>query len=119
MWVYNNNTDKVVRYHMKNSALISNNIYCILPALGTDLIISTENELTRFKVKERIFSNWTKEQGLMTVNFNPSAGVHTQSGHFIFGTGNGAIEIADTVSLHSVTLASYIKRFSPAKRILL
>ena len=99
MWVYNNNTDKVVRYHIKNSALISNNIYCILPASETDLVISTENELTRFKVKERIFSNWTKEQGLMAVNFNPSSGIHTRSGYFIFGTGNGAIEIADTVSL--------------------
>lgn len=99
MWVYNNNTDKVVRYHMKNSALASNNIYCILPNLGTDLIISTENELTRFKLKERIFSNWTKEQGLMDVNFNPSSGIHTRSGHFIFGTGNGAVEIADTIGL--------------------
>lgn len=79
--------------------MISNNIYCILPASETDLVISTENELTRFKVKERIFSNWTKEQGLMAVNFNPSSGIHTRSGYFIFGTGNGAIEIADTVSL--------------------
>lgn len=42
-----------------------------MPASETDLVISTENELTRFKVKERIFSNWTKEQGLMAVNFNP------------------------------------------------
>ena len=70
-----------------------------MPASETDLVISTENELTRFKVKERIFSNWTKEQGLMAVNFNPSSGIHTRSGYFIFGTGNGAIEIADTVSL--------------------
>ena len=63
MWIYNNYTEKVTNYHINNSALISNNIHCILPALEDDLIISTEKGLTRFKTKEKIFSNWTKEQG--------------------------------------------------------
>ena len=42
MWIYNNYTEKVTNYHINNSALISNNIHCILPALEDDLIISTE-----------------------------------------------------------------------------
>lgn len=99
MWVYNNYTEKVTRYHANNSSLISNNIFCILPALGNDLIISTEKGLTRFKTKEKIFSNWTKEQGLMPTSFNQGAGVHTRERTFIFGCGNGAIELADTVML--------------------
>ena len=33
MWIYNNYTEKVTNYHINNSALISNNIHCILPAL--------------------------------------------------------------------------------------
>ena len=60
MWIYNNYTEKVTNYHVNNSALISNNIHCILPALEDDLIISTEKGLTRFKTIEKIFSNWTK-----------------------------------------------------------
>lgn len=99
MWVYNNNTDKVTHYYSNNCALISNNIYCILPGLGEDFIISTENGLTRFKVKEKIFSNWTQEQGLMSGNFNPAAGIHTSMGSFIFGSGDGAIELSDSVTL--------------------
>ena len=79
MWIYNNYTEKVTNYHINNSALISNNIHCILPALEDDLIISTEKGLTRFKTKEKIFSNWTKEQGLMSTSFNQAAGVHTLS----------------------------------------
>lgn len=53
MWIYNNYTEKVTNYHINNSALISNNIHCILPALEDDLIISTEKGLTRFKTKEK------------------------------------------------------------------
>lgn len=99
MWIYNNYTEKVTNYHINNSALISNNIHCILPALEDDLIISTEKGLTRFKTKEKIFSNWTKEQGLMSTCFNQAAGVHTRDKKFIFGCGDGAIELADTVTL--------------------
>lgn len=99
MWVYNNHTDKVTHYYSKNSALLSNNIYCILPCPDGSLIISTEGELSRFKTKEKIFSNWTKEQGLMCGNFNPASGVHTREGKFIFGTGDGIITLSDTVRL--------------------
>lgn len=99
MWIYNNYTEKVTNYHINNSALISNNIHCILPALEDDLIISTEKGLTRFKTKEKIFSNWIKEQGLMSTSFNQAAGVHTRDKKFIFGCGDGAIELADTVTL--------------------
>ena len=53
MWIYNNYTEKVTNYHINNSALISNNIHCILPALEDDLIISTEKGLTRFKTKKK------------------------------------------------------------------
>ena len=79
IWIYNNYTEKVTNYHVNNSALISNNIHCILSTLEDDLIISTEKGLTRFKTKEKIFSNWTKEQGLMSTSFNQAAGVHTLS----------------------------------------
>lgn len=99
IWIYNNYTEKVTNYNANNSALISNNIYCILPELGDDLIISTENGLTRFKTKEKIFTNWTKEQGLMSTGFNQAAGIHTRSGKFIFGCGDGAIELSDTIAL--------------------
>jgi len=99
MWVYNNYTEKITNYNAINSALISNSIYCILPHLGNDLIISTGRGLTRFKVKEKIFSNWTREQGLMSSSFNQAAGIHTRYNTFIFGCGDGAIELNDTVAL--------------------
>lgn len=99
LWIYNNITEKIINYNVNNSALISNNIYCILPNLGEDLMICTGKGLARFKTKEKLIFNWTKEQGLISTNFNQAAGIHTRSGKFILGCGNGVIELCDTVVL--------------------
>ena len=100
LWIYNNQTGKLKNYHTKNSALISNNIFCILPGTRADeLIISTENELVRFDVQKQTFLNWTKEQGMQADKFNTSAGAKTSKGELLFGCDNGLIVIRDSVNL--------------------
>lgn len=103
LWVYHNQTEKLENYYTMNSALICNNIYCILPNNNRgELIISTENELVCFKTDEKIFLNWTQEQGLLATKFNTAAGAHTRAGTIIFGSGNGAVILRDTVELPRV-----------------
>ena len=103
MWVYNNQTEKLENFDKRNSALISNNIFCILPSNKEgELIISTDNELTCFNIQERIFLNWAKEQGLLSGNFNTASGVKTRDGSIIFGSDNGLIMITDTIALPRV-----------------
>ncbi len=103
LWIYNNQTGKLENYYTLNSALICNNIYCILPNNNrNELIISTENDLVCFKTDERIFLNWTQEQGLLATKFNTASGVHTKDGAIIFGSGNGAVVLEDTVELPRV-----------------
>ena len=100
LWVYNSQTGKLANYKTYNSALISNNIFCILPGKkGNELLISTENELVCFNTKETVFTNWTKEQGLPTDKFNTSSGIRTRKGDIILGSDDGLIIIKDTVSL--------------------
>ena len=100
LWIYNNQTGKLKNYHTQNSALISNNIFCILPGTHTgELVISTENELVRFDVRKQTFQNWTKEQGMQADKFNTSAGVKTSKGELLFGCDNGLIVIRDSVNL--------------------
>jgi len=100
LWIYNNQTGKLKNYHTKNSALISNNIFSILPGKGQDeFIISTENELVCFNAREHTFLNWTKEQGMQADKFNTSAGVKTRKGELIFGCDNGLIVIHDSIHL--------------------
>jgi len=100
LWVYNNHTEKLENYQMQNSALISNNIFCMLPSTHPDeLIISTENGLALFHIREKTFLNWTKEQGLPSNRFNTAAGTKTHDGIIAFGSDDGLIVIRDSILL--------------------
>lgn len=103
LFIYDEQTGKLENYSSANSALICNNIYSILPGnVKNELIFSTENELVCFMINERIFLNWTKEQGLLASNFNPAAGVNTSGGVYVFGSGNGAVILRDNMELPRV-----------------
>ncbi len=100
IWVYNLQSGNLVNYYTQNSALICNNIYCILPSAKKDeLIISTENELVCFNTKEKIFINWTKEQGLQAAKFNTASGIKTRTGTIVFGSDDGIFIIRDSINL--------------------
>lgn len=79
------------QYDTDNCALISNNIYMILPKPDGDLLLGTDNGIVYFSPREMSFNNWTREQGLMSVCFNPSAGILHSSGRFILGSNDGVI----------------------------
>ena len=98
--VYNNRTGELKTYDTNNSALLSNNIFCILPSTSEgELIISTENALVCFNAQEERFQNWTKEQGMLSENFSTSAGVKTRKGKILFGCEDGLIYIEDSIKL--------------------
>lgn len=86
-------------YSYRNSSLISDNVYSIIPYGEDCLIISTEKSLAKFNTKEKKFSNWTVDRGLIETSFNPRAGIHTSENTFIFGTGKGAIEYPDNTKI--------------------
>ena len=80
-------------YHSNNSSLISNNIHTLLADKNEDnLIIGTENGITRLYLNEDRIRNWTKDQGLVSSHFNALSGAYLKSNNsFILGTNNGAI----------------------------
>ena len=99
LWIYNNMTRQLENFQTQNSALISNNIFCILPShRPEELIISTENELVCFNTKDHLFLNWTQEQGLLANKFNTSAGIKTRKGNIILGSDEGLIVINDSIA---------------------
>ena len=89
--LYNPEEEAFAQYYTDNSALISNNIYTILPKPDGDLLLSTENGIVHFSPRRMSFNNWTREQGLMSVCFNPGAGILHSSGRFILGSNDGVI----------------------------
>lgn len=97
--VYDDARNTFDHYYSDNSALISANIYTILPETDGYIVMSTEDGLTCFYTKEKIFRNWTKEQGLIPACFNPSSGTLRKKGGFVLGSIDGAVEFPDKLDL--------------------
>ena len=89
--VYDGANDKFIhQYHMENCALVSDNIYIVIPRPDGSLLLGTENSIVTFLYEDRTFQNWTAEQGLMSVCFN--AGASTQYGDsLVFGSNDGIV----------------------------
>ena len=79
--------------------MISNNIYTILPESDGHILMSTENGISCFHPAEKIFHNWTKEQGLMSSCFSASSGTLRKNKGFVFGSTDGAIEFPEGTRL--------------------
>ena len=80
-------------YFSDNSALVSNRIFTILPEVDGRIMMSTENGITCFHTKEKIFRNWTRGEGLLPAYFNAAAGTVRKNKNFVFGSTDGAIEL--------------------------
>ena len=98
LYIIDNQKKQNIHYYQENSGLITNNIYSIIPNKQGNLILGTDNGLSQFDTKENIFINWTKEQGLLSANFNQNAAVNTNNGSLIFGSNEGAIILPDSIS---------------------
>ena len=79
------------QYRTDNCALISDNIYTILPRQDGSLLMGTENGITIYSPSKHTFRNWTREQGLMSVNFNVGSATTYSKNTLVFGGNNGAV----------------------------
>lgn len=95
--VYNMQNQAFVHYYTDNSALVSNRIFTILPEVDGRIMMSTENGVTCFYTKEKVFHNWTRGEGLLPAYFNAASGVLRKDKSFVFGSTDGAIEIPKNV----------------------
>ncbi|MBQ8674276.1 MAG: response regulator [Bacteroides sp.] len=92
LYIYNHRKKSFTHYHKDNCALVSNNIYTILPETDGIILMSTENGISGLNVKGKVFHNWTKEQGLLSSRFSAASGTIRRNKNFIFGSTSGAVE---------------------------
>lgn len=92
-------------YNTGNCALISNNIYSILPKPDGNLLLGTENGLVHFSPAQMSFNNWTSEQGLMSTCFNPGAGILRSNGRFVLGSNDGVISFPADMQIPQPTFS--------------
>lgn len=95
--VYNIKNQTLEHYYTDNSALVSNRIFTILPEVDGRIMMSTENGVTCFFTKEKVFHNWTRGEGLLPAYFNAASGTLRKDKSFVFGSTDGAIEIPKNV----------------------
>ena len=69
VFVHNHQNKTFEHYFSDNSALVSNRIFTILPEVNGRIMMSTENGITCFHTKEKIFTNWTRGEGLLPAYF--------------------------------------------------
>lgn len=96
--VYDIKKQNIEHYYTDNSALVSNRIFTILPEADGRIMMSTENGITCFFTKEKVFHNWTRGEGLLPAYFNASSGTLRKNKNFVFGSTDGAIEIPKNVT---------------------
>lgn len=93
MLIYNAIQKTFEHYFTDNSALVSNRILTILPEVDGQIMMSTENGITCFYTKDKVFRNWTRGEGLLPTYYNASSGTVRRNKSFVFGSTEGAIEI--------------------------
>ncbi len=99
LFIIDNISGEVKHYTTGNCSLITNNIYSLVENKNGDIVLGTENGISMFNIKDRMFTNWTGEQGLAAYNFNQGAAVNTGFGEIILGSNEGAIVLADSMKL--------------------
>ena len=98
--VYDINKKKFVhQYRTDNCALISDNIYTILPRQDESLLMGTETGITIYSPQEHSFRNWTREQGLMSVNFNAGSATTCNKSTLVFGGNDGAVKFPTDIQI--------------------
>lgn len=93
MLIYDAKQKTFEHYFTDNSALVSNRILTILPEVDGQIMMSTENGITCFYTKDKVFRNWTRGEGLLPSYYNASSGTVRRNKSFVFGSTEGAIEI--------------------------
>lgn len=97
--VYNRTNNSFQHYHKDNCALTTNVICTILPEKDDKIMMSTENSMTQFDTKNKIFHNWTKGQGLSPSSFSTTSGVMRRNGNFVLGSTEGAVEFPNDIQM--------------------
>jgi signal transduction histidine kinase/DNA-binding response OmpR family regulator/ligand-binding sensor domain-containing protein len=92
LFLYQARLQRTLRhYHKENSALLTNQIYAMLPNGKGDFFLGTKCGLSLFSPKQGVFSNWTGDRGLVTTCFNTGAATIYQGNRVVFGGTNGAV----------------------------
>lgn len=99
LYILDNKTQEVQHLTMRNSKLLSNNIYAILANKEEELFLTGERAISIYNRKNGNISNWTEDGGLFKAKFNQNAICRSQMGNLLFGTSEGVFIVKENIHL--------------------
>ena len=106
------NEGKILKNFTQKDGLCSNNISAILMENKDELWISTKNGLSYFDVKNEVFFNYSKKDGLPSMDFFDQSALKTSDGEMYFGTNNGFISFyPEKIKKNLIIPPVYVNQF--------
>lgn len=90
------------QYVIENSGLLSNNILALVEDDSCNIIMSSDQGLTRYYPEKDAFISWAHWQGMVSHGFYKKSAAHLSDGRTLFGSNNGFIELCDSVRMPRV-----------------
>ncbi len=116
--IVNSDGNYVFENYTEGEGLSNNVVYKVLSDSKNDLWISTENGLSHFKVKDKLFVNYYKKDGLRNNQYYWSAGFKAESGDLFFGGLNGLNFFnPDSINSYPDISQTYITKLNVANNV--
>ena len=90
------------QYIWQNCGLLSNNILALVEDDSCNVVMSTDQGMTRYYPQKDAFINWSHWQGMVSHGFYKKSAAHVSNGKSLFGTNNGFVELCDSARMPRV-----------------
>jgi len=102
LFIKKNGSNNFRQYIHHNCGLISNNILALVEDDSCNVVMSTDQGMTRYYPEKDAFINWSHWQGMVSHGFYKMSACHTSRKVSLFGTNNGFVELSDSIRMPRV-----------------
>ncbi|MBQ8806945.1 MAG: response regulator [Bacteroidaceae bacterium] len=102
LFIKKSGNDSFKQYIHQNSGLLSNNILALVEDDSCNVVMSTDQGMTRYYPEKDAFINWSHWQGMVSHGFYKMSACHTSDKVSLFGTNNGFVELSDSIRMPRV-----------------
>ena len=109
------------KHYTEKDGLANNMVYCILEDDAGNLWMTTNNGISKFKIKTETFVNYDIKDGVQSSEFNQNAALKTKNGFFYLGGMNGfnafdPLKISQNNSIPPIVITCF-KKFNIVQEI--
>lgn len=108
LFIKKNSSEEFKQYIYQNCGLLSNNILALVEDNSSNVVMSTDQGMTRYYPQNDAFINWSHWEGMVSHGFYKMSACHTSGKVSLFGTNNGFVELSDSTRMPRVLNSNII-----------